>query len=154
ELQGHPCLSDAQYLLALALTREMPRHPKEGGLPEPTGSDLPEWSLARWLAWVFPPDKRKTQAGPKLGELSVAQAFGNAPDEVLVGGVAPSTPVSALLERLARLVRMKLEWTGRARQLADGRTAVVAVENRPLMSIFQALADPLDLVWSKGKDGT
>jgi tetratricopeptide (TPR) repeat protein len=146
ELVGRAFLADARYLLALGAAREAQEATKPGSLLDamlapPVVAGPP----ADYLAWVTSPPAKAKKAPALPTGLRVQHTAANA-EEITVGGAARDTDVVRLVEQLAELGKLRLEWTARARQRADARTTTVAVDGWPLLHLVVAVTDPLGLV--------
>lgn len=153
ELRGQPFLTDANYLLALSASLELlPSEPPGPFNDSPVTPRTTDWSLDRALDWW------KVAAGGAGVPPVAAGGTGVAPVEEIIevhpGEVASvrlfvhQMPLTSLLDRLAELARLHLEWSARARQQIEGRSVVVALEQVALPDALRVLTEPLGLVWS------
>lgn len=152
-LQTHPLLSDATYLLAVALTVEAMPGDRPGPLDDHTvAGPVAELPVGLMLDWV-PLTEPAEGAGGGKGEDSVSvRRLGARPEEVLVSATVPRGSVLELLERVAWQAQLKTRWADDARLQVAGRSLDVRVDQMPLPDLLRALGVTTGLDWEMDGD--
>lgn len=158
-LKDKPYLTDAHYLLALALAVEA----SPGEPPGPLSDGLATYTAADWhvdAAFDWMPIPRES-AKPKEGDsgtpgatpakeerdfVAVVQPGPSAEASTLRASLPPG-PLTAVVQRLAGAAQLKEPtWTDTARRAAADRNAEARFENLTLADALLALTEPLGLV--------
>jgi tetratricopeptide (TPR) repeat protein len=148
-LRGHALLGDARYLLALALSLEALGVRRAGiDSDAPVTHTSSDWSLDRALTWSDLSRPVKSPAPPPARpDVVLVRRVGAGEADVVVAAAAWHTPVNVLLAQVAGQAGLRLEWSPRARDLAEGRTLHVLLDPLPLPDFLRAVGERLGLSW-------
>ena len=112
ELRDLPCLAEAKYFLALALTVEASPADKPGPHDDCVASHLAtDWPVERVLDWApltHAPSKgnKDTEPTPVSDVVSV-QRLGPTPEEILISATARHTAIGDLLDQIAAQAQLR-----------------------------------------------
>jgi len=136
-------LADGRYLFALALGHEA--LPRAGGQPLETGvvrPPLPAWQPRKKEQAATTASATKATV-PKL---VIFEQGGVPPEQRLVTATLTQTPVKEVLDELAKLGGLQVNWAPSAVPIVTGRSTQLDLVNFPLIDVVTAVAEPLKLL--------
>jgi tetratricopeptide (TPR) repeat protein len=138
---------EAHYLLALAMNRDAVGE----GTPRVGDQPLVQHGTTRWpighsLAWIASSNAHPQKKEPLPEQFALLPSVLDTKEDALVSGAATKISVAELIEKLGALAQVRVEWSPKAFQLVEGRTATVAIREVALFEVTLALTEPIGLL--------
>src|SRR5207302_622564 len=137
-LHDHALLSDAFYLLAIALTLEATPAIKPGPLDDNTVAhpvaELPVELMLDWVTLTEPVGEARVE---RESDFVSVRRLGARPEDALVSAVVSQGSVLDFLERIAWQAELKVRWSEEAKLQVAGRSLNVSVEQMPLPDLLR-----------------
>jgi tetratricopeptide (TPR) repeat protein len=147
-LHDHALLSDAFYLLAIALTLEATPAAKPGPLEGSTvAHPVAELPVELMLDWVTLTEPAVEAAEEREADFVSVRRLGARPEDVLVSAAASQGSVLDFLERVAWQAELQVRWSDEAKLQVAGRSLDVSIEQMPLPDLLRVIAVTTGLSW-------